>query len=192
MERSGVTTNTVNKKAKVRKIQTCTAEYSPAEDRVRLNCVDLEGAPFTFWITQRLLSNLVAASVGKIEEAISKTGEMKYSKAHSTSLNRLEQQAARQQKLIKPGVKPVRLDYNHDTWLCHSVNIVTLSKGFNLQFKPEEGLGEMCTIMLKTQDYRNFLDIILRTYNKAGWSISIFPSWLVNDRQSPENVSLLN
>lgn len=192
MSTDAVSTRAVNEKAKVRKIQTFTAEYSPAEDRVRFNCVDSQGAAFGFWITRRLLSNVVAASVSKIEQAVSKTEAMERSQTYSANLNQLEQQVARQQKSIGPKVKPVKMVNNSDAWLCHSVNIVTLAEGFNLQFRSEEGLAEIYTMALSEADYRNVLDILFRTYSKAGWSIRAFPTWLVSSKQTAKTVSLLN
>lgn len=177
---------------KMRKIKTFTAEYSPTEDRVRLNCTNLQGATFAFWITQRLLNNVVAASVLRIEESVNKTEAVKHSGAYSSSLNHLEQQVARQQKSTGPKVKPLKTLYNSGTWLCHSVNIVTVAKGFNLQFKPEEGLAEMYTMALNTQDFRNVLDVIFRTYAKAGWDNAAFPNWLINTSLAAETHSLLN
>jgi len=182
----------VSEETKVRKIKSFTAEYLPTEDRIRLNCIDLDGGTFAFWFTQRLLNKFIAASVLKIEKSNLKTEAMQNSRAYAASLNHLEQQVARQQKLTGPQIKPIKVQANPGAWLCQSVDIVTVTQGFQLQFKPEEGGGEKCTMVLTTLEYRNILDIMFKTYTKADWSIGVFPSWLDNSRQLEQTGSLLN
>lgn len=150
-------------------IQTFTARYDPAEDRVRLDAIDAKGHKQAVWLTRRLADRVIPVLVSHLE---GKTPEgIPADLAQGMNQSRARQ--ARQTGDISPAVVA---ESETPTWLCRTIHVQKAQQGLNVMFTDDARINAV-TPMVEA-NLRAVLDILLELYTKAGWPTEPFPEWM--------------
>ena len=157
-------------------IHTFTARYLGVEDRVRLDCVDVEGAQQCILLTRRLTHRVVPAISNQLDQKIPEG--MPRDLAQD-----MRQESARQQRSSGGSLRPVVPEEQSPTWLCITVHIKKTEDGaFILVFTDDQSVD--ARIRMIEENFRAFLDILHDMHTQAGWGVECFPEWY--ERRSPE------
>ena len=148
-------------------LQRFTTEYVDIEDRIRLAGEISPDRTEVLWLTQRLLVRLLPHLLGWL-------GQQTGNDARGEILQGFAQQAA--MAALEPQA-PVQSLPHDRAWLVHSVDIAAGSDGMKLTFKsPTSGeASEPVSLTLQAQPLRQWLTILHGQFQKAEWSISVWP-----------------
>jgi hypothetical protein len=165
-------------------LQRITTEYVDTEDRIRLSGEAGKNTSIVLWLTQRLLSNIISHLLELIEKQspnLANTGS-----SNPTPTSSLMQEFAQQlaQAELAPEL-PVKATADTQSWLVLEVDITLSTEGtLMLVFKHEtdkaalqEGAGK-ATLTLEAKPLRQWLGIIYSQWQKAGWSLALWPTWM--------------
>jgi len=161
-------------------IEKITQRYDPVQDRIGFMVENAGNEVLLLWLTQRLANRLAATLTKWLDEdekaAASDSG-------HATvSLQAWKQDAARQkmtpQKPVNPAVNPAA---DLGEVLLKEVGLGRRPSGYSLTFK--WGTEETARLMLSPTGLRQWLIILHRQYDKAGWSKHAWPKWFVTDEK---------
>ena len=174
-------------------LQRITTEYVDAEDRIRLSGEAEKNASVVLWLTQRLLSQVISHLLGLIEKQSLKLANTDSSNPGPASS--LEQGFAQQlaQAELAPEI-PVKATAAAHSWLVLEVDITLNPKGtLVLVFKREtgnaplqEGAGK-ATLTMEAKQLRQWLGIVHSQWQKAGWTPTLWPTWM--DEQVPSDAA---
>jgi hypothetical protein len=164
-------------------LQRITTEYSEAEDRLLLAGEDAQGHTVVLWLTQRLLSRLVAHLCQWLEQ---QGGNAPLAEVRQE----FAQQKARAEMEKQP---PVRTEPDVQGVLIHSVDLKTSNAGMGLQFKDDDG-KVVASLQLQPRPLRQWLNIVFDQYHKAQWSTAVWPAWVAQARpaQTPARAAVLH
>lgn len=150
-------------------IQTFTARYDPAEDRLRLDAVDAKGHKQALWLTRRLADRVIPVLVSHLE---GKTPEgIPPDLAQGMSQSRARQ--ARQTADTSPAVVA---ESGTPPWLCRTIHVQKAQQGLNVIFTDDVSVSAVMPMV--ELNLRAVLDILLDLYTKAGWPTEPFPEWM--------------
>ena len=150
-------------------IQTFTARYDPAEDRLRLDAVDANGQKQALWLTRRLADRVIPVLVSHLE---GKTPEgIPPDLAQGMSQSRARQ--ARQTADTSPAVVA---ESGTPPWLCRTIHVQKAQQGLNVIFTDDVSVSAVMPMV--ELNLRAVLDILLDLYTKAGWPTEPFPEWM--------------
>ena len=150
-------------------IQTFTARYDPAEDRLRLDAVDANGQKQALWLTRRLADRVIPVLVSHLE---GKTPEgIPADLAQGMSQSRARQ--ARQTADTSPAVVA---ESGTPPWLCRTIHVQKAQQGLNVIFTDDVSVSAVMPMV--ELNLRAVLDILLDLYTKAGWPTEPFPEWM--------------
>jgi len=150
-------------------IQTFTARYDPAEDRLRLDAVDANGQKQALWLTRRLADRVIPVLVSHLE---GKTPEgIPPDLAQGMSQSRARQ--ARQTADTSPAVVA---ESGTPPWLCRTIHVQKAQQGLNVIFNDDVSVSAVMPMV--ELNLRAVLDILLDLYTKAGWPTEPFPEWM--------------
>ena len=159
-------------------LQRITTEYIETEDRIRLGGEIGKSASIVLWLTQRLLSQVISHLLELIEKQ-----SLNLANTDSSSLmQEFAQQLA--QAELAPEL-PVQTTAAAQSWLVLEVDITLSPEGtLVLVFKREtgnetlqEGAGK-ATLTLEAKQLRQWLGIVHSQWQKAGWSLTLWPPWM--------------
>ena len=165
-------------------LQRITTEYIETEDRIRLGGEIGKSASIVLWLTQRLLSQVISHLLELIEKQ-----SLNLANTDSSSLmQEFAQQLA--QAELAPEL-PVQTTEAAQSWLVLEVDITLSPEGtLVLVFKREtgnaalqEGAGK-ATLTLEAKQLRQWLGIVHSQWQKAGWSLTLWPPWM-DEQASP-------
>ena len=146
-----------------------TCMYSEVEDRIRMSAMVKEGEPVVFWLTRRLSCLLVQALTGYLERSVSPSALVDTGLLLSCRQRDAEWRhepsvpvSCRDDSL---GILPERVDLS-----CSAESAVLL---FPL------GNGEEAQLQMSLQELRQWLAIVYRQFNHAGWSMDVWPEWFL-------------
>lgn len=151
-------------------LQRVTTEYVVVEDRIRLSGEAADGATIVLWLTQRLLNLLAPRLTGGLERPDSTSDAL---------LQGFAQQAAEASLSPQQAVEAAAASAS---WRVDSVDILSGPDGVALTFRSDEGPGARLT--LATEPLRQWLSILRRQYQAAGWTDRVWPDWM-EDTVSP-------
>jgi hypothetical protein len=164
-------------------LQRITTEYVESEDRIRLNGEGEDGQTIVLWLTQRLLSKVVAHLLGLIEKQspdLSNTSPSKTPK--SSLLQGFEQQAA--QAELSPE-HPVEAVPTSQSWLIQEVDITLNPEGtlvlvFKRDLGSEPTQQDACKASLSVvaKQLRQWLGMVHVQWQRAGWPLALWPKWM--------------
>jgi len=155
-------------------IKKITQHYDPEQDRIGLTVQNTEGQVMMLWLTQRLVNRLASVLADWLDRDVkTMAGE------HSIfSLHVWEQSAAKAQ--LKPEF-PVEQAAAQSEALVNVVDLGRAPDGYTLTFKwKSEGAARL---MLKATEMRQWLIILYRQFDTAGWSKQSWPEWFADDAQ---------
>ena len=171
-------------------LQRITTEYVDTEDRIRLRGEAKKDASIVLWLAQRLLSQVISHLLGLIEEqSLSLANTDSGNPAPASNLMQgFAQQLA--QAELAPEL-PVQTTAAAQSWLVLEVDITLSPEGtLVLVFKREtgnaalqEGAGK-ATLTLEAKQLRQWLGIVHSQWQKAGWSLTLWPPWM-DEQASP-------
>jgi hypothetical protein len=153
-------------------VQTFTAEYDPAEDRIRLNVQSADGDQQSIMMTRRVLDRVIPI-VGQHLEAKTPRG------VPPDLVQAMNQQKVRQARREDAPPKPVKLHADVPRWLCKTVQVQRGDNGMALTFSDDGDASARLT--LANTNLHAALDILRATYAKAAWGRDKFPHWLEDE-----------
>ncbi|GJM12048.1 MAG: hypothetical protein DHS20C12_04510 [Pseudohongiella sp.] len=165
-----------------------TTEYIEIEDRIRIGGESDENEKIVLWLTQRLLLQIVSHLLGLIEKKSSSASKKPASQSPASNLlQSFEQQAA--QASLSPEL-PVETSVATQNWLVQEVDIALNPEGA-LIFIFKRVVGDAAeledtdkaTLSVEAKQLRQWLGILHAIWQKAGWPLGIWPSWM--DELSP-------
>ena len=150
-------------------IQTFTAHYDPAEDRLRLDAVDANGQKQALWLTRRLADRVIPVLVSHLE---GKTPEG----IPPDLAQGMSQSRARQARQTADTMPAVVAESGTPTWLCRTIHVQKAQQGLNVIFTDDVSVSAVMPMV--EANLRAVLDIFLELYTKAGWPSEPFPEWM--------------
>lgn len=150
-------------------IKTFTARYLPIEDRIRLDCVDIEGAEQCVLITRRLADKVIPVISTQLEHKI--PGGIQKDVAQD-----MRQERARQERSSRGIEHPVVPSEESTKWLCITVQIKKREQGdFILMFTDTRTID--ASMVMTEENFRAVLDIFFDMYKQGDWDQDCFPDW---------------
>ena len=144
-----------------------TVTYSEVEDRICMSALAKEGDPVVFWLTYRLCSRLISALTGHLERSVSRSALVDMGLLLACQQRDAEWQHEPSEPVsFRPGslvVLPERVD------LACSAESVTLLFPC--------GYGEMSKLQMSMLELRQWLAIVHRQFQHAGWPMQVWPEW---------------
>ena len=150
-------------------IQTFTARYDPAEDRLRLDAVDANGQKQALWLTRRLADRVIPVLVSHLE---GKTPEG----IPPDLAQGMSQSRARQARQTADTMPAVVAESGTPTWLCRTIHVQKAQQGLKVIFTDDARINAVMPMV--EAKLRAVLDIFLELYTKAGWPSEPFPEWM--------------
>ena len=150
-------------------IQKITQRYDPEQDRIGLTTQDSKGQVLLLWLTQRLANGLAGALAHWLDEDV-KTAASGQS---TFSLHAWEQSSAEAQ--LNTAERPVDPTAAQDHVLLNAVDLTRGPGGYTLVFK--WGSTGAARLMLNTTELRQWLGILRRQFDTAGWPKHAWPEW---------------
>ena len=150
-------------------IQTFTARYDPAEDRLRLDAVDANGQKQALWLTRRLADRVIPVLVSHLE---GKTPEG----IPPDLAQGMSQSRARQARQTADTMPAVVAESGTPTWLCRTIHVQKAQQGLNVIFTDDVSVSAVMPMV--EANLRAVLDIFLELYTKANWPTEPFPEWM--------------
>lgn len=149
-------------------IQKITQCFDPAQDRICLSVQDGNDQVLLLWLTQRLANRLAGALANWLDD------DLKIQAAGQSvpSLHAWEQAAAQAQ--LKPD-RPVETAAAKGEALLETVDLARGLHGYTLTFK-WGGTGAAQLTMSGTE-LRQWLGILHRLFDTAGWPKHAWPQW---------------
>lgn len=157
-------------------LERLTTEYVELEDRLCLRGEDAEGRVHAFWLTQRLSRRLLPVLLRWLE------GETPADPAHAAWLQGFAQDAARAHFEPQPPVPPGPAQ---PAWLAAEIDLRTAAGALALTVRGARP-GEAARLDFGAQALRQWLDIVRRVWDQAGWPASDWPAWMA---PSPRQVA---
>ena len=159
-----------------------TSEFIEIEDRFRLSALTTKDEAVAFWLTQRLLTRLVAHLSKQIEiDSPQLSNAPAAGKAsHPDSdrdrqISNREPLASQSAVKIKESVTPI---------LITEVD-VKLGKS-DLALVLKSGKKSCASISLSLSELKQWLEILYALWHKAGWPISLWPQRLTSNNSIKE------
>ncbi|PXW67349.1 hypothetical protein C7964_10768 [Loktanella sp. PT4BL] len=150
-------------------VQTFTARYDPAEDRIFLNAVDATGAKQAIYLTRRLMDQIIPIVAKHLEEKTPKG-------VPADVVQSMTQERVRQARKAEPPAEPVQADLETPRWLCTMIQMSKQPAGLAVTLTGEAACKAQ--IPLADPHLRTVLDIFRNSYARAGWDLRVFPEWL--------------
>jgi hypothetical protein len=151
-------------------LQRITTEYIDQEDRVRFSGESNQGEKISFWMTQRLLSRVIASILPWVAQGDGPHVELKNTFAQQAARAELEPQG--------PVVAPVT------ALLVSTVDITQGAEHLTLTFKTSA--DALAKLTLRRPDVRQWLNILHDTWRRAMWSKEVWPTWMEVGTAEPE------
>jgi len=161
-------------------IKTFSTYYSEEEDRIRLDCLDAEGAKLGIWFTRRLFDRIIPTLTKQVKIEAATTSHAKFE-------HEIMQFQAKQERLSNAPETPVRLTTETTLFLCKTVHFKKDPNGTTVVIFTDDQTIE-ANMGLHHKDIRKVLDIFYGVYLKANWSIEIFPTWVRSVNQTTDPI----
>jgi hypothetical protein len=144
-----------------------TLQYIEIEDRIRMSA-DLDGEePAVFWLTQRLCVRLVKKLSGHLEQSAPQS--LLVDKGLMLSVQQHE--AGWRQKISEP----VKIGALSRSVLPEKVDLICPAGGAAIIFPLYE--GEPARLQMNMLELRQWLAVVYRQFQIAGWSMDVWPQW---------------
>lgn len=157
----------------MRWLERLTTEYVDSEDRLRLNGnVAGDGKGVSLWLTRRLLERLIPRMARWLET--SEDDSPRLAPVRPT-VQRFAFEAAQAGLAPLPRVAIAACD---PPWVVHSVDFVFGPAGLRLVFRNADAAAG---IVFTATALRQWLGILQRLSDEAGWSIGAWPGWMRED-----------
>jgi hypothetical protein len=153
-------------------IQKITQCYDPEQDRIGLTTQDAKSQVLVLWLTQRLANRLAGALAHWLDEDVKTMA----SDQSMFSLHAWEQSSAEAQLKTERPVDPAAAQGEA---LVNAVDLTRGPSGYTLTFK--WGAAGAARLMFNTTELRQWLGILHRQFDTAGWPKHAWPEWFAAD-----------
>ena len=152
-----------------------TLRYVQTEDRMRMDAQSSTGDSLTFWLTQRLCKELIAALV----EYFTAQGGARGGRS-ATSVAAIQNFKQQQAKITKKAVAPVSVskkdEHEKSGLLVTRLRLRSSDAGVLVSLPVRE--GEEAQLPFKPSEARQWMDILYQQYRVAGWPLDVWPRWM--------------
>ena len=152
-----------------------TVTYSEVEDRICMSALVKEGDPVVFWLTYRLCSRLIPALTGHLERSVSRSALVDMG-----LLLACQQRDAEWQH--EPS-EPVSFSPGSLVVLPERVDLACSAESVTLLFPV--GDGEARKLQMSMLELRQWLAIVHRQFQHAGWPMQVWPEWFTETEPGP-------
>jgi hypothetical protein len=159
-------------------IQTFTMTAHPAEDRLRLDAIDVNGLLQAIWLTRRLADRFLPFLAGHAEK------QAEASAARELVLA-MQQERVRNERAAAP-TPAVQLQPAIVPWLCRTIQLKDRPEG--LIWTMSDDVAIDAHMVLAGEHVRALLDIFLTNYRHLEWHEQAFPEWAV-EAAAPKAIS---
>lgn len=168
-------------------LQHINTRYLPVEDRIRVGGETDSGDVVCLWLTRRLLLGILPPLFRWMEQTGNAATPVGQSRTPSDPgpagvVNRSRQrgQGEADATTTPPTEAPVRTQETEREWLVKAVDMTAGKQGVKLVFRPAPGQGEPppVTLILETGVLRQWLRILFRLFQQAGWPVEKWPDWI--------------
>ena len=149
-----------------------TTEYNAREDRIRLSGEADDSRVVVMWVTQRLFNRLLPPLLKHLE------GQTR-ANPQPELLQTFVQESARAALKPQPAVKA---EPGATTWLASTIDVAGSKKLVRLTFRGAD--GQAATLALSAEQVRQWLDVMHKTWVKAGWPLDMWPAWIKQPDQA--------
>ena len=146
-----------------------TVTYSEVEDRICMSAQLHEGEPVVFWLTLRLCRLLVKALTAHLERSVAGSALV-----DTGLLLTCRQRDAEWQH--EPS-EPVRYSAGSRVIVPERVDLSCTVESAALLLPVGE--GDIAHLPLNLQELRQWLAIIYRQFQLAGWPLDVWPEWFI-------------
>lgn len=155
-------------------LERVTTEYDAAEDRIRLSATTSAGETVTLWLTQRMMSQIIAHLITWLEDSEPQPQAKKAQPAQvQPAVQSFAQQTATATQRSTP---PVQAAPQSRAWLVKEMNIRRRKDVVGLLFgRPGGGVEQF---ILDRTYLRQWLNILYRKWQTAAWPMQIWPDWI--------------
>jgi hypothetical protein len=151
-------------------IETFTAQADFAEDRIRLDAIDLAGETQSIFLTRRLADRFVPLLITQLE------GQVQTGLPKDLGLA-MSQQQLRMEREESP-IADVEPQQNASRWLCQTIHLGE-DQGMAVWTLTDDEVNS-AVMALPPEGLRAVLEVILLTYRKLEWALAVFPDWLLD------------
>jgi hypothetical protein len=158
--------------------QRFTTEYVVYEDRVRLTYLIPNESAHVAWLTHRFSDRLVTHLVTWLEKSVEPVsrGEILQGFAQDLAVSKLL------------GQPPVLAETSTQSWVVYSVDVSFNENAVHLVLKNQD-VSCKAEFSMNIIQLRQWLNILHKQYIVAGWSLTCWPNWLVEQNQPVGNTS---
>ena len=161
-----------------------TSEFIETEDRFRLSALTKEDEVVAFWLTQRLLTRLVAHLSKQIEIDSPELSNAPVGEKASYSDSDRDRQISNRESFAKQSA--VKIEKNIKPILITEVDIKFGKSDLTLVLK--SGKKSCASISFSLSELKQWLEILYTLWHRASWPISLWPQKLI-DNSSIKQVS---
>ena len=155
-------------------------DYIAIEDRIRIRGEVGESEMLAVWLTQRILRGLVPILVKRLE-GLTRTS------AQPEIVQSYMQQAAKAALQPQPAMK---VEPDGETWLPSTVEISQSETAVRFTFRRTD--GESAQLILNSDQVRQWLSVLHRTWGKTGWPADVWPAWIKQPEQPEQRPATLH
>ena len=156
------------------KLQRITSEFIEAEDRIKFIAQCEKEQTLVLWVTQRLISRLIAHCLNWLEKETSELDRAVALDQESRSdLQGIVQESARQALNQQPAVVP---GHDSQSFLVQEIDINITNEGVVLLFKGSK--NKQAELVFSVAQLRQWLAIMHSLWHKAAWPMSLWPDWM--------------
>lgn len=150
-------------------ISRLTTTYNSDEDRIQMNVELGQDGAAVLWLTQKLANLVVTALTKWLEEET----EMSVAPRERDTILHWEQHSARRQQMPEP---PVVIQTQFREILLHQVDLQRCDGQYRIVFCAK---GDFSAVLaLDSTQLHQWLGIVFRLYDKAGWTNAVWPAWI--------------
>jgi len=153
-----------------------TTAYLDLEDRFRLAGETSDKELVGLWLTQRLLLRVLPHLIRLLENQRPPATATDNDNQVSGLLQGFAQEEAKQSLAREKPIAPVAPNEIPDFKLVRTVDLSTTAGKAKIKFNLE--VGEPVILLLDQRHLRQWLVIIKKYWDRAGWPSSIWPAWM--------------
>ena len=155
-------------------LERITSEYIESEDRIRLTGRSGARETVILWITQRLLSRLLAHFFSWLEKEAPEVARS--SVINNEAKAALQEMAQESAAAALKEQSAVTATPNSAAWLVNEIDIKMGEEAVQLVFKCDD--GRKAELGFTIQQLRQWLRMVYSLWQQAEWPVSIWPDWM--------------
>ena len=152
-----------------------TVTYSEVEDLICMSALLQEGEPVVFWLTLRLCRLVVRALTDHLERSVSGSDLI--------DIGLLLTCRQRDAEWQHEPSEPVHYSTGSQVVLPERVDLSCTTESVALLFPMDD--GDIAQLPMSMQELRQWLGIVHRQFQRAGWPMDEWPEWFTPSAPGP-------